>query len=629
MKYLLLGLICLTSLTALKSAPAITGLRPSHPRLIAGASSWDDLRARRLTDPQLAALLSAVENEARRILTQPPVEYHKTGRRLLHVSRLMEERTLTLAMTFQLTRDPVFLRRAEAEMLAAAGFTDWNPSHFLDVGEMTAGLALGYDWLYADLSPAIRTQLRSAIVRNGLQPALDPHASYNGWQNTDNNWNQVCFGGLILGALAVGDEEPVIAGQILTLARSRIDRGLGSYAPDGVFPEGPAYWTYGTSYTVLTVAALQTALGTDWKIPTRPGFLPSAGAFLQLTAPSGQWFNFSDCTESGSFEPILFWFARQLGDPGLIQSQLAALSRLVAHGHLPSESARFLPLVALWWPEHTGAAAVTLPLRWFGDGSNPVAVFRGSWTDPNAFYLGLKGGNASLSHAHMDAGSFVFEANGVRWARDLGSQEYESLESKGVDLWNRAQESQRWQVFRLNNYSHNTLTIDGQLHRVGGAARITGFSDAAAHSCALVDLSPVFAGQAGRVRRGFRVLPDQAVLVQDELAGLKPGAEVMWTMVTGAEVSIESDGRRAILRENGRSCEVRLLAPTAARLTVVPATPLHPAYDTPNPNRRLIQVHAAARADGALTIAVRLNPNEAKQDTVAALEPLDQWLPGK
>lgn len=48
----------------------------------------------------------------------------------------------------------------------------WNPSHFLDVAEMTGGLAIGYDWLYDDLSPESREKIRQAIVAKGLGPAL-------------------------------------------------------------------------------------------------------------------------------------------------------------------------------------------------------------------------------------------------------------------------------------------------------------------------------------------------------------------------------------------------------------------------------------------------------------------------
>jgi hypothetical protein len=35
----------------------------------------------------------------------------------------------------------------------------------------------------------------------------------------------------------------------------------------------------------------------------------------------------------------------------------------------------------------------------------------------------------------MDAGSFIFELNGVRWVIDPGNQEYYELEKTGFDLW--------------------------------------------------------------------------------------------------------------------------------------------------------------------------------------------------
>ena len=151
---------------------------------------------------------------------------------------------------------------------------------------------------------------------------------------------------------------------------------------------------------------------------------------------------------------------------------------------------------------------IQLPLVWHGDGPNPVGVFRTSWSDTNALFLAFKGGSAGLSHGHMDAGSFILEADGVRWALDLGRQDYLSLESKGIDLWNSRQNSDRWRVFRLNNFSHNTLTIGNQLHRVNGAAKITEFRDAP-NPNATLDLSPVSAGQADRVLRRFELGADR------------------------------------------------------------------------------------------------------------------------
>ena len=101
---------------------------------------------------------------------------------------------------------------------------------------------------------------------------------------------------------------------------------------------------------------------------------------------------------------------------------------------------------------------------------------RSSWSDSSAIYVGLKAGSPSVNHAHMDVGSFIMEADGVRWAMDFGMQNYESLESNGVDLWNSKQDSQRWQVFRYNNFVHNTLTVNNSLQRVAGQATITGYS---------------------------------------------------------------------------------------------------------------------------------------------------------
>ena len=44
----------------------------------------------------------------------------------------------------------------------------------------------------------------------------------------------------------------------------------------------------------------------------------------------------------------------------------------------------------------------------------------------------------------MDAGSFIYERKGIRWAIDLGMQNYLSLESRGINLWDQSQEGQRW-----------------------------------------------------------------------------------------------------------------------------------------------------------------------------------------
>ena len=266
----------------------LQALTPGHPRLIASPASWQEIRKTRETDTLLDAFLRRSEAEARAILTVPPVVYKKDGRRLLHVSRVVVRRVLLLSLHFHLTGDAAFAKRADDEMLAVSAFADWNPSHFLDVGEMCLALALGYDWLYDVLPPTSRKNIEAALVEKALTHGLTEQA----WQTATNNWNSVCWGGLTLGALAIADVEPEPAAQIVRKAIQDNRLGLKPYAPDGVYPEGAMYWGYGTAFQVILLAGLRSALGTDFDLSKSPGFLASGSALLRQLGPTGAFFQF-------------------------------------------------------------------------------------------------------------------------------------------------------------------------------------------------------------------------------------------------------------------------------------------------------------------------------------------------
>ncbi len=58
------------------------------------------------------------------------------GKRLLSVSRLVLKRIFYLSYAYRMTKEEKYAYRATQEMLSVSRFPDWNPSHFLDVGEM-------------------------------------------------------------------------------------------------------------------------------------------------------------------------------------------------------------------------------------------------------------------------------------------------------------------------------------------------------------------------------------------------------------------------------------------------------------------------------------------------------------
>jgi hypothetical protein len=599
-------------------AERIETVAPVHPRLFFTEAEEAEIRARLESEPLLQAVFTYIRGSADALLDQPPVERVQIGRRLLSVSRTCLQRVGYLAFTYRMTRHEPYLRRAEEEMLAAASFEDWNPSHFLDVAEMAAALAIGYDWLYNDLSPDTRSAVKAALLDKGLRPSM---AVTGGWVSRDNNWNQVCHGGSVLGALAVLEDEPELALQITARAIANVPRAMHEYEPDGVYPEGPSYWEYGTSFNVLLIAALESVFAHDFGLGAAPGFLKTPEFYLHATGPSGLYFNFSDCGERGGISPAMHWLARRRQDPSLLWQERRALEKFATtQPDARGRGNRMLPFLLIW-ALPMSAEAVPAQLHWFGDGSNPVALFRSAWDD-NATYVGVKGGSPSANHGHMDAGSFVLEMDGVRWGIDLGADGYHGLESKGVDLWNRRQDSQRWTVFRLNNFSHNTLVVDGELQQVKGLAPITAFSDEPSAPYALIDLTTLYEDQLAGARRGIR-LAGPSVLVQDEVRALDRTSIVRWGMVTRAEVTLVDD-TTAQLKQDGRSLLLRVLAPNNTRLRLFETENPPRDYDSRNPNTRMVGFESEIDAGAQATLAVFFQSNETPGEA-PALIPLDEW----
>src|SRR3954451_20470551 len=115
----------------------LSTLRPEHPRLFLPDLDLPRLKQAIADDPQLTDIYKRLTRDAEKILSEKPVERVLVGPRLLDQSRLALRRISLLAGLYRLDGDARFADRAITEMLAAAAFEDWNPSHFLDVAEMT------------------------------------------------------------------------------------------------------------------------------------------------------------------------------------------------------------------------------------------------------------------------------------------------------------------------------------------------------------------------------------------------------------------------------------------------------------------------------------------------------------
>ena len=580
--------------------------KPGHPRILFLKGEEKAVSQAISESDTWGKLHQAIIDECENIIQQEPRERIKIGRRLLGTSREYLRRVFYLSYAYRMTGDQRFAEHAEKEMVKAAGFTDWNPSHFLDVGEMAMAMAIGYDWLFDELSEESKSLIREAIVKKGIEPSFDEE--YNWFLEAEHNWNPVCNAGMVFGALAVMEDYPGLADSVINRAFSSIPKAMVDYGPDGAYPEGYSYWGYGTTFNVLFLSAVEKYFKNDRGLSEAPGFLQTAEFIKHMLAPSGKCYNWGDCGSGGNLTPTMFWFADKNNDPSLLWMENNYLQ-------IPDYSAftrnRILP-AAIIWGKDIPLDELSEPTSKFyvAQGKNPVCIMRTSWSDPDAMYLGFKAGSPSVNHGHMDIGSFIMESDGVRWVSDFGSQNYESLESKGMSIFGRTQDAQRWTIFRLNNYAHSTLTVNNELQRVDGYAKIDKHSGSKEFMYAVSDISTLYKGQLNKAVRGVALVKEGYVVIRDEIEAPAQKTTVRWNLITPAEVELSEKGAK--LSKDGKSLFLKVKGPGNIKMKTWSTAPTNN-YDAENPGTIMTGFECVIEPNATETFEVLLIPGKKQE----------------
>lgn len=578
-----------------------SNLRKTSPRLVLTPALEKKLKVKLKSDPLVKNYYSAMKLNADNILKEPLLTREVIGRRLLATSREMLYRMNILGMIYRMEKDPAILARIDEEIRAVSNFSDWNPSHFLDVAEMSLAVALALDWAGDALPKPTLELAKSAIIEKGIKPSF-PENDVPGWVNNTNNWNQVCNGGMIAAAITIADKDPELAAKTISRSLDGMPNALNSYAPDGVYPEGATYWSYGTSFSVTTSSFLQSAFGTDFGIAQYPAFVNSANFRMLTVAPSGWYYNFADCGDKSgqSGDLTLAWFAQHTGNGLYLEKEKFML---------PPEEMGKLPRLAgaglVWLSQFESRDQSRLQLVWKGEGHNPLVVFRGGEDDRRQYYFGGKGGKATVSHGNMDAGSFIFELDGVRWSIDPGNQSYHEIEKTGFNLWANCQTCERWKLLTKNNYGHSTLTVNDELHLNNGFAGLKDFKEGDRPE-ATFDMSPIFGGKLASATRRFVKEDARSILIEDQIEVSDSTENVTWQLVTAAEVDITDDG--AMLSQDGQRLKLQNLSHPDVMVSVISLDPPPLKLDRKIENLKRIEIRLPAYvlSDGANTIRVRL-----------------------
>ncbi|MBR4171258.1 MAG: heparinase II/III family protein [Kiritimatiellae bacterium] len=582
-----------------------TVAKTPHPRLFATAEGFAELKARIPTDKLLRLGAEAVKTESDQILAFKPVTRIQTGRRLLTVSRNALYRISTLAMTYRLYGGDAYLKRAQEELLAVAHFSDWNPSHFLDVAEMSLAVAIGYDWLYNELETNAREEIAAGLTRHGIQTSL--RSSDGWWVRAGNNWGQVCHAGLIAASLALAERDTDSAITVVHRAVINLPRPMSVYAPDGCYPEGPGYWSYGTDFNVIAIDLFEKCLGTDFGLASLPGFRETGSYLDRVTGPSGNTFNYADGGTGRGTNCAIWWFAKRFTSPELVAyfEHDAYLAHVQRKKKVSEDKGgnRLFPLTLFWLQPIPAGLQPKTPLLWNSGGPQPITIQRSSWDNNTAFFVGIKAGSPSGNHGHMDGGSFVLDAAGIRWAYDLGGENYYKIESRKMRLWDMRQDSDRWRVYRLATDSHNTLMINGCQQRVKGAAKVTSCEQAGDSQRVELDLSDLYTNATKVVRSGTLDTRTRTYTLTDTLAGLHLGDTVRWAMVTHAKPTIRGD--ELLLEENEKRLLLTAQTTTPSKWEVAPAEgPVEADWNTSNKGFTQVRLLLSAPVSGEVKITV-------------------------
>jgi hypothetical protein len=578
-------------------------LRKTQPRLVINSDLEKLVKTKLKTDPVIQNLYKAIQANTAVIQGKPLLERKLEGRRLLGVSREMLYRMNMLGMVYRIEKDSKVLNRINEEVVAVCNFTNWNPSHYLDVGEMSMAVAIALDWTAGKLPKSTIEMAKTALIEKGIKPSWPESGNQPGWAFGHNNWNQVCNGGMIAAAIAIAEKDPELAAKTIARALDGMVNALVQYQPDGVYPEGSTYWAYGTSFTIMSVAMLESAFGTDFGIANYPGLKESAVYRVLMNTPSGWYYNFADCGDKRSEggDVALAWFASKTGNKSFFEKE-----RFLKPTEELGELSRISGAALVWMSQYVEKEGIKVPENWKGDGSNPIVIFTGAENDPHNYYFGGKGGRGTTSHGNMDAGSFIFELNGVRWSIDPGNQNYNTLEQAGFDLWNSTQTGQRWTLITKNNYGHSTLTVNDSLFINNGQATLVNFQDGKT-PVATFDLTAVYGDKLKKAKRTFLKDSPVSVVIEDNIETNEKTQSITWQMLTQADVEFVKGG--AMLKQDGKTLKLENISHPELQLSVVSLYPAPLKLDRQMEGLKRIEIRIPAWTiqNGKTNIKVRLS----------------------
>ena len=584
-----------------------SGNKGVHPRLFADKDRFEELKALIKEDGYHKKWYEAYLKKAEGYFATSVVPYEAANR--VNNGNEAAKRVQTMSLLYRLTGEKKYLDRAYQEMEAILLWPVWEDG--LNAGTIGYLLAVGYDWCYDGLSDAQRKNLEESMRARCLS-YLESSYSSPTWGKYDSNWNFVSNSAAIA-ALVLTDVYPEACyGVIANVVRS-LEYGLETFTPDGQWYEGAAYWSYAVEHMVPIFMGLESVLGTEYHLTKFRGVDKTADYIISMQGPAGSY-NYSDTINTALTNmPGIFYLSETYNRPEWTPERL----RMIEENGFDIFLVDFLT----YKPQEVSAA---MPNNmYFRAPYGDIAVLRGDSKDSGSLYLAYRAGKARVSHGHQDAGSFIMDMNGIRWAEELGREAY------SVPGYNTNGDS-RWTFYKTRAEGHNTIVIDPDMDHARnldgtGYVEKSDLKDAGGYT--IMNLDEVYNIKAKGYRRGFKIDDKRmSVVIRDEI-DLKAPGEVYWFMHTKADIEVQ--GNRAILTQGEEKLYMDFIIEGGAAEIYKAAAepfPLSPNPEVQTKHTNYNKVMVKVNGTGRVNITVKMYDINDK-DYISSVEntPLDLW----
>lgn len=591
-----------------------------HPRIQFTQEDFDRMVALTETDPNMMYWKDQVIAAANSILGSDLPKHELYDGLRMNCQRLLSKNIHALAVAYYITKDQRYLDRAYAELETVATFPDWNPGHHLDTCEMMAAFAVGYDWLYNFFTPEQREILERGIMNNGFYDSwlgmLSSGSTMGSAFYMTNNHGTVDNGALLMAAVAFMDVYPEEAAWLGSHSFKGMELNIYQWAPEGVWYEGIHYWELTMQFTAKWLDTLESFFVTDLGMGNLEGLDMSVITELQAQTDYAIY-NFADAIENHVFVPEMFYLANKYNVSGVYQKVIDSLD----HRWLDDED---LGLGMMWYDPEMAAKEAELDLDFMME-SIDTFFARDAWDTAEPTYVGIHAGETNLDHSQLDAGSFIYETGGVRFAQDPGMGDYNSL-----GYFERQAGGNRWIHLRNRAEAHNTIVVNPEGrhedHIVDSFADQTIVQQKPRGVITTVDMSQVLY-DVSKATRGFAFTDDrQSLVIRDELT-LGKNSNVYWFLQSTAAGTI--DGNSIILERDGISVKVEWTssAPVTAKYEPIKALPSSPEQIDKWNGSGFNRLELLMNTNGEANITVKITPLLAKGTTSLAEwdKPISTW----